>query len=485
MEPVVIGFDLDLPATGSRALLRTVHHQLREHILARRLQAGTLLPSSRQLARAFGFSRNTAVAAYDLLASEGYVVTRAGGGTYVAAVSAARLGRRMADAPAQHKGQDVRLQPLWRAAAPLVLPPDGAAIGDFSIGQPDETLFPFEIWRRLSARAARALARQPARYAGPQGHVGLRQAVAQHVSFARAVGCGTDDVLVCNGAQHAFDLLARILVAPGRSTVAVEDPGYGPAAHAFRAAGARVAPVPLDAEGIRIDCIPSEARVVYVTPFHQFPLGLPMSAQRRRALLDWARQHRGVIVEDDYDGEFRFGGRPLDALQTLDDQQCVFYVGTFSKSMFPALRLGYLVAPDWARNALLAARQAGDWHGNWQQQETLAAFIAEGHLARHVRRARRVYGQRRTALIAALGRHLGSRMQVIPSEAGLHLACATPTAHQAAALEAQARHAGLQVNALSHYALGRAYAHGLALGYGRIAAEHIDRALSRWARAPS
>lgn len=482
IEPVVIGFDLDLPPSRSRSLLRTVHHQLRAHILARRLQAGTLLPSSRQLAEAFGFSRNTAVAAYDLLASEGYVVTRAGGGTYVAAVAAPHPQRKAPLVPAQHTGQDARLQPLWRGAVPVTLPPGGATIGDFSVGQPDETLFPFATWRRLSARATRALSRLPARYGGPEGHAGLRQAVAQHVSFARAVACGADDVLVCNGAQQAFDLLARVLVAPGRSTVAVEDPGYGPAARAFRAAGAKVVPVPLDAEGIRLDSIPSDARVVYVTPSHQFPLGMPMSAERRRTLLAWARQHRAVIVEDDYDGEFRFGGRPLDALQTLDDQACVFYVGTFSKSMFPALRLGYLVAPGWARDALLAARQVGDWHGNWQQQETLAAFIGEGHLARHVRRARRVYGQRRAALVAALARHL-PQVRVIHSEAGLHLACATATSRQAAALEAQAQRAGLHVSALSHYALGRPYAHGLALGYGRIAAANIDDALKLWARA--
>lgn len=478
MEPVVIGFDLDLPAPGSRALLREVHQQLRAHILSRRLQAGSLLPSSRQLAGAFGFSRNTAVAAYDLLASEGYVVTRAGGGTYVAAVAEPRA-RRATPAAAS----DARLAPAWRTAAPMAMPAAGEAAFDFSVGQPDETLFPFEIWRRLSARAARALSRRPARYAGPEGHAGLRQAVAQHVSFARAVACGADDVILCNGAQQAFDLLGRVLVTPGRTTVAVEDPGYAPAAQAFRMHGARIAPVPLDAEGIRVDGIPASARVVYVTPSHQYPLGMPMSAERRRALLAQAQRQNAVVIEDDYDGEFRFGGRPLDALQTLDAQQCVFYVGTFSKSMFPALRLGYLVAPPWARAALLAARQAADWHGNWQQQETLAAFIAEGHLARHVRRVRRAYGQRRSALVGALATHLGGQVQVIPSEAGLHLACATPTAQQARALEAAGLRAGLQLSALSHYALGRPYAHGLALGYGRIATAHIGEALARWARA--
>ncbi|WP_329955905.1 PLP-dependent aminotransferase family protein [Cupriavidus necator] len=225
--------------------------------------------------------------------------------------------------------------------------------------------------------------------------VQLREAIASHVSFARAVACGADDVVVTSGAQQAFDLIARVLVTPGKTVVAVEDPGYPPLRHAFAAAGARLVPVPVDDEGMQVDQLPAGARVICVTPSHQFPLGATLSLARRRALLAFARRHGAVVVEDDYDGEFRHGGRPLDALQTLDQDQLVWYVGTFSRSLFPGLRLGYAVVPPWARDAVVAAGQYTDWHSALLAQDTLAAFMAEGHLARHIRKMRAAYTGRR------------------------------------------------------------------------------------------
>jgi GntR family transcriptional regulator / MocR family aminotransferase len=477
MEPAG-NLDLRLPAAGSRGRLRALHSQLREAITHGRLHAGLLLPSSRALAAVCGVSRNTVVAAYDLLTSEGYVVTRPGGGTYVAAVAHARQRKRIAT----RAGDDRRLNAYWRRRGAEALPAaDPNVEFDFWIGLPEHAEFRFDLWRRLSARALRGLARTPAVYADPRGQESLRRAVSAHVSFARAVSCTEDAVVITSGAQQAFDLLARILVTPNKTVVALEDPGYPPVRRAFEASGARLAAVPVDAEGIKVDSIPPETGVVCVTPSHQFPLGMPMSIERRRTLLEFAARRDAVIVEDDYDGEFRYGGRPLDALQTLDNDQRVFYVGTFSKSVFPALRLGYVVPPSWACNALIAAKRDTDWHCSVAPQETLAAFIAEGHLARHVRRMRRIYGERREALIEAIGQHLAGRLTVLPSESGLHMACELHGARRAADLVSRAAAGGIRMLAIERFATKAGSPIGIVLGFGRIPARRIDRAVRKLA----
>ena len=469
MEPV-ISLGIRLPPPGSRARLRALHAQLRDGIAQGRLHAGLLLPSTRELARGYGLSRNTAVAAYDLLASEGYVVTRAGGGTFVAAVAP-----RRAQPPrvTTRDGGDRRLSVYWRRRR-MPPPPFPHAEFDFAVGLPDKGEFPFEIWRRLSARALRRLSRAPAVYAEPEGRESLRQAVSAHVSYARAVSCSADDVVVTSGAQQAFDLLARILVTPRRTVVALEDPGYPPLRRAFEAQGARIAPVPLDSQGMRVDRIPSAARIICVTPSHQFPLGMPLSMERRKALLELARRRNAVIVEDDYDGEFRYGGRPLDALQTLDGEQRVFYVGTFSKSLFPALRLGYAVAPPWARGAFIVAKQDSDWHCPVLAQDTLASFIAEGHLVRHVRKMRRVYGERREVMLEAISRHLKGRVEVLQSDSGLHIACALNGVRRASDLEARAQAARIRLHTMDSFAVRSPPRNGFILGLGRIPSERID-----------
>ncbi len=347
---------------------------------------------------------------------------------------------------------------------------------DLRVGLPDASRFPFEIWRRLSARALRTLSRTPAIYDAAEGRLALRAAIAGHISFARAVACSADDIVVTSGAQQAFDLLARVLVTPGRTVVAVEDPGYPPLRAAFEAAGARVVPVPVDAEGLVVESIPTEARVIYVTPSHQFPLGMAMSPARRLALLAFARQHGAVVIEDDYDGEFRYGGRPLDALQTLDRDGVVFYVGTFSKSLFPALRLGYLVTPPWAMAALVRARQLSDWHSDVLAQDTLALFIGEGHLARHVRKMRRIYGERRAGLLEALSRHAGGMLQPLAADAGLHLATTLCAPIRIDALIGHAAEQGLRIESLQDYAMGDSAPSGLAFGLGMMPAARIEEA---------
>jgi GntR family transcriptional regulator/MocR family aminotransferase len=472
MDPI-FALGIVLPPPGSRALLRDLHRQLRAAILDGRLKPGLRLPATRALAASLGVSRNTTVAAYELLLGEGYLAGRAGAGTYVADI----LPRPNPAPPAT--AADARLAPFWREAA--AGPGPGRCAADFRLGAPEVALFPFEIWRRLSARAWRALARGQAAYAAPEGPPALREAIARHVSFARAVACRAEDVIVTAGAQQGFDLLARILVTRGATRVAVEDPGYPPLRAAFAAAGAEVVPVPVDAEGIAVDRLPEGVGVVCVTPSHQFPLGITMSARRRADLLDFARARRCVVIEDDYDSELRFGGRPLDALQTLDRAGSVFYVGTFSKSLFPALRLGFVVAPAWARGALAEARRLADWHGPTAVEETLAAFIGEGHLVRHIRRMRAVYAGRRTALLGAIEAHGRGRLEPIPSAAGLHLSARLSAPVDAAAVAARAGAEGIGVEPLGRYAVLAPAPNGFALGYGTITADRIGPAVARLA----
>ncbi|WP_255367360.1 PLP-dependent aminotransferase family protein [Dyella sp. OK004] len=473
-------FPLDLPARGSRQRLSALHGQLRAAILDGRLKAGLRLPATRELAQALKLSRNTVVAAYDLLLSEGYVVARRGAGNFVADLLARRGAHR---ASAAEQGGDRRLAPYWRSMKlPAVPMQVGSYTHDFRVGVPDNTQFPFEVWRRLSARALRGVSKSPPLYGQSQGRPALREAIARHVSFARAVACEPDDVVVTSGAQQAFDLLARVLVAPGKTVVAVEDPGYPPLRAAFAAAGAKVVPVPVDAEGLVVEQLPADARVIYVTPSHQFPLGMSMSPRRRAELLSFAAARHAVVIEDDYDGEFRYGGRPLDALQTLDRDGSVCYVGTFSKCLFPSLRLGYLVTPPWLRAALASAKELTDWHCDVAAQDTLATFIAEGHLVRHVRKMRHVYAARREALLKALESYGEGRLQAWSSDAGLHLAARLPRAVKAGALIERAAEQRIRLEGLSGYALNRPAPNGLVFGYGMIEAERIGEAIRRVAK---
>ena len=468
---------LALPPAGARRTLRDLHGQLRAAIFDGRLKPGLRLPASRRLAEALKVSRNTVVAVYDLLLAEGYLVARAGSGTYVAQGVPRAPERTNRGDPTP----DPRLRPLWRDPPPVER--GGPAAFDFRLGLPDRSRFPFEIWRQLSGRTLRAYARAPAGYEPPEGRPALREAIARHVSFTRAVACAAEDVLVTNGAQQAFDLLARVLVTPGETVVAVEAPGYAPLRSAFAAAGAVIAPTPVDAEGLVVERLRPDTHIVCVTPSHQFPLGVAMSPRRRTELLAFARAKGALVVEDDYDGEFRFGGRPLDALQTLDGDGCVFYVGTFSKSLFPALRMGFVVAPPWAKAALAQARQAADWYGPALVQETLAAFIAEGHLARHVRRMRKVYGERREALLGALEHHLGDRARPLPAVAGLHLSATLAPDLEASDLARRAAALGVGVAPLTRYAGGSDAPNGLAFGYGMIPTGKIDEAIARLSQA--
>jgi GntR family transcriptional regulator/MocR family aminotransferase len=481
MEPITAAFDLaiELPAHGSRHVGRDLHRQLRSAIVGGRLQSGLRLPSTRDLAAALGVSRNTVVAAYDLLLSEGYVSASGRAGTLVADfLTPSRLERSRAG-----PGGDTRLNRAWRAPTSLIATKvrDDCRF-DFSVGVPEWNAFPHSVWRRLSARALRRAAKARSGYGDPQGSLALRDAIARHISFARAIASRADDIVVTAGAQQAFDLLARILVTPGKTTVAVEEPGYPPLANVLKAAGARIVPVRVDNEGLRIERLPRSAKVICVTPSHQFPLGVHLSLARRKALLDFARTHGAVIIEDDYDGEFRHGGKPLDALQTLDRSQTVFYVGTFSKSLFPALRLGFVIAPPWARLSLAAAKQSFDWGAPLVAQDVLAAFIAEGHLARHVRKMRGLYSERREILHDALKRYCGSKLRVVGIGAGLHLAAYLSGSVSGSTLVEKARNAGIWLDNVKPSAGADGKSDVVVFGYGAIDSRHIEEAVRMLAR---
>jgi GntR family transcriptional regulator/MocR family aminotransferase len=305
----------------------------------------------------------------------------------------------------------------------------------------------------------------------------LREAIAGHVAFVRAVVCNTDNLVITSGAQQAFDLLARLLVTPGETRVAVENPGYPSTRGAFNAAGAKLVPVPVDEEGLRVDRIPDDVKVICVTPSHQSPTGVIMSSARRAALLARAHALDAVVIEDDYDGEFLYDSRPHDALQTLDREGRVFYVGTFSKSLFPALRKGFVVAPDWAREALVDIKYSTDSHTDLVQQATLAAFIAEGHLARHIRRMRRIYSQRRRAFEHAAQDHWSKFMEVRPGNAGLHLSTQITNPALADVIIEKAREHLPGALPLSAWSAGPLKQLGLCIGYGGVEVDQITSAV--------
>ena len=473
MEPV-FPFPLSLPRSRGK-LAYELHQQLRAAILDGRLPARSPLPATRKVAEALGVARNTVVTVYDLLVAEGYLIPRKGAKPQVAEFAR----RRTSKPPQAGVGIDEpRFASAWRT--PFMAPPPARVLPErnFRLGIPDHRHFPHDIWRRLSAQALRAWSKARFSYPPSEGIPALREAIAQHVAFARAVACTANDIVVTSGAHQGFDLLARLLVKPGETRVAVEEPGYPPVRAAFAAAGAHLVPVPVDDEGLCVECLPDDVQIISVTPSHQSPTGAALSLRRRKALLDFARARNAVVIEDDYDGEFRFGGRPLDALQTLDRDALVFYVGTFSKSLFPALRKGFVVAPAWAREALITVKHCVDSHSDVVSQSVLAAFIRDGHLARHVRRMRSIYATRREALLEGLRGELSRWLEPIPCEAGLHLAARIRDPALAPAIFAQARVHTPGAQSISEYAMAPTQRPALSFGYGVIDAAQITPALS-------
>lgn len=458
---------VDLTGPGDRAF--RIYRHLLDGIASGRLPPGERLPPTRAFAQELGIARGTVATAYDRLVAEGYLETRVGAGTFVSAdVGAPR--------PVAAPAGDVRPRAVWESLPPAV--PDAPPLEhDLSVAGPDTRLFPFAVWRRLvSATLRPALQEQPV-YDG-SGHALLQAEIARHLRVSRSVVADGGDVLLTAGAQQALDLLGRVLLGPG-DTVAVEDPGYTAAVRLYASQGARVRGVPVDEEGLVVDALPDDARLVYVTPSHQFPTGAVMSLRRRTALLDWAATHRALIIEDDYDSEFRYDARALAPLQSLDTCGRVAYVGSFSKVLMPMLRIGYVVAPRSLQPALRDAKLLTDWQGDTVTQGAMARFLAEGLLAAHVRRATRVYAARRSVLLRELAR-LDDVLVAYPSAAGLHVCTRLRDQRRSDSKVVRSlAEVGVGVEPLAPRYVEQPAVHGLALGFRHIDESRIPDAVDR------
>lgn len=473
---------LSLDRASDEPLYRQLYFAIREAILDSRLRPGTRLPSTRSLADDLDVSRNTVVIAFDQLLAEGYVEGRTGAGTYVSAtlpedLLAARPGQSSAERVALPANS--RLSERGRFLAAI----RSAGVSQplpFSPALPELARFPFDDWSRLLARHWRYPKHEFLVGGDAAGYAPLRAAIAAYLGAARAVTCDAEQVLIVSGAQQALDLAARVLIDPG-DQVWIEDPGYTGIRGALVAAGAALVPVPLDGEGMDVAAGRRRApgaRLAIVTPSHQYPLGVTMSLTRRLELLDWARGAEAFVIEDDYDSEYRYAGRPLAALQGLDGGVRVIYIGTFSKVMFPGLRLGYLVAPKDLVAAFRGLRQLIDSHPSSVAQGALADFISEGYLAAHVRRMRALYAGRQAALLAELQKRIGDRMQVSPDESGMHLIGYLDDAVDDVALAKAAGERGVVVSPLSRLYIDAPSRKGLMLGYAGVAEPTMRRAVA-------
>jgi GntR family transcriptional regulator/MocR family aminotransferase len=481
-----------LPLDGAGSLHRQLYRSLRGAILAGRLGAGERLPSTRGLARELGLSRNTVLAACEQLVAEGYAAPRARSGLFVAdavpvAASAARrtrarakpvepglsdTGKRMASAVAPGRAT----WSPWQKPLPY----------DFRYGEPTYAGLPLDTWARLLGRRARRLSVRRLAYQAPGGATELREALAGYLARARGVVCAPEQIVIVHGSQQALDLATRLLVDPG-ATVVLEEPHYTGFSLCAKAAGASLVHVPVDDQGLRTDELAkvSAAKLAFVTPSHQYPAGAVLSLPRRLALLDWAARAGAYVLEDDYDGEFRFDGKPIECLQALDRDGRVIYVGTASKLLFPSLRIGWVVAPESLAPSFQNAKALADTGTPSLEQLALADFIAEGHFERHARRARARTAKLRAALLGALDDELGERARVRGASAGLHVLLELPRidARKTSRLREECRRRGVGVySAAPFYARPPSRAE-LLLGYASLDERKIREGVRRLRRA--
>ena len=466
---------LHLVITGRKDLAAQLYQQLREAIATGRLSAGAQLPPSRLLAEQLGVSRKTVSDTYATLTYEGLLVGKIGRGTFVNAWAPQpdRVQTAADLACAANLGK-------WAALpSPMRHPTDDSILRyEFIGGATTRNQFPQDEWRRCTQDALRRIAQNSGFYSQPEGLPALRSAIAGHIAFSRGVKCRDSDIVVTNGAQQALDLIARVVLEPG-SIVAMEDPGYSPARQLFVAMGASVASVPVDEHGIQVEKIPDGTRLIYVTPSHQFPLGMPMSLPRREALLARAIELGAIIIEDDYDSEFRYAGRPTDSLQSMDTRGVVTYVGTFSKTLLPELRLGYAVLPPAIYGAVLKAKQLTDQHCSTLPQWALAKFISEGYLLKHIRRCHSVYAGRRERILQRLAGDLSPWFEAVPTVAGFHMAALCKVPVDVALLIELARQVDVGLYPLDVFYHDAAVRSGLIIGFGAIETLDIDPALDK------
>jgi GntR family transcriptional regulator / MocR family aminotransferase len=458
---MTVPFVLDRAA--GTPLHRQIYDRWRAAILGGRFRRGERVPSTRAFAETYRVSRVTVTAAYDQLLAEGYLEARMGAGTFVSqelpdeALRPSRVARSAAK-PARRIRLSAYASRLDRIRQ---LPVSSHAL-NLSNVSPDVSRFPFPLWRRLVSRHLKQARPEIFDHrAAPTGHVALREAIVGYLGRARAVRCEPDQVIVVNGSQQALDLCARLLVDPG-DQVGVEEPGYPGARQLFLAHGATLRSLPVTDSGASMEGLSTATRLVHLTPSHQFPTGVSMSLARRLEWIEWARTSGAVLLEDDYDSEYRYSGPPLPAMHGLADGAGIIYVGTFSNVMFRGLRVGYLVVPNDLVEPFRVAKWLTDRHTPLVEQAALADFLRDGHLERHVRRMRRLYKRRRDALLDALDRHFGSRALVRGDAAGLHM---TVRFSGAGNLAARAAQHGVHVSSSEIYYLGRPVRNEFMLGF--------------------
>jgi len=460
--------------SSTKPLHRQIYERLRDAIHAGALKPGARLPSARALAGELGAARGTVDLAYSLLAGEGYIVSQGAAGTFVAEGLAAAVRRPARRSP---KTERAAQAPLANSPTPVV---------PFSMSVPALDAFPRTLWCRLLTRHARRMTVEAMVGSEPEGQASLREAIVSYLAVSRGIRCHAGQVIITPGFQGALALLTRAYLRTGDSYW-LEEPGYVYAREALAGVGARTVPVPVDADGLDveqgIDRAP-RARLVYVTPSHQAPLGCPLTLQRRLALLSWAARSEAWIIEDDYNGELRYGSAPLPALMSLDDRERVLYVGTFSKMLFPGLRLGYLVVPESEVERLRRLCSLLYLRTPPLIQAVVSDFMTEGHLARHVRRMRSLYERRRASLVDALHEVFADSLSVDPHAGGMFLIARGPALQDDQRVVANARAVGLAPSALSRwYADRRRAQQGLMLGFANIPSEKSLEAVTRLKQA--
>lgn len=461
-----VDLPLQLDRRSSQSLHLQLTAQLRQAMLSGLLLAGTRLPSTRMLSGMLGVSRNVALAAYDELFAEGYTETRHGSGTFV-----------VADLPVlpRPRPEPSISNPRWLKPARHVDVPDPPHVPgtiDFRLGQPSLVPLPARVWQQLWRDVA--MEDRPTYYGPTAGYDDFRAAIAGYLGRSRGISCRAEDVVVCSGAVQALDLVARATLSPG-DEIGLEEPGYPTARSVMLAQGARIVPAPIDDDGLRVDFLPVGDRaplLVYVTPSHQYPTGARLSVSRRLALLEWANQHDSLIIEDDYDSEFRFDAAPLPALAGLDDSGRVVYIGTFSKMLTPALRVGYVVATPLLRDRIVELKRATDRHSPWPAQRVLTRFIQSGRLESHIGKMRRHYAHNRLCLAEALA-PLGELAGLRGLEAGLHVYLELRRDLDAERVVARARERGVVISSIAGYFHATLDRNGVLLGYGGLTPEEI------------
>ena len=484
---------MDLAVTLDEAseipLHRQLNKELRRSILSGRLSPGHRLPSTRALARSLGVSRTTVTQCYEDLISEGYLQAALGSGTFICQ----RLPEELLKAEPIKRSSKLTAatkQPLRLSAygnrvldsLPLERAAKEASIS-FKDWRPAFDMLPLRQWRRLVSRHSRTGHQAMFDYAEDSfGFESLRKAIAGYLARSRAVRCEPSQVFICSGAQRAVDLVTRVLVDPG-DMVAMEDPGYLGARQIFVAQGAKLLPVQVDESGIVVEQLKAittaKIKLVYVSPSHQFPTGALLSLSRRLELLDWAIRQNAFVIEDDYDSEYRYGGRPVPALQGLDKNERVIYVGTFSKVLFPALRLGYVVVPQSLVEVLAHAKWLVDRQSPLIEQHALTDFINEGHLEHHIRRMRTLYDGRRKTLAKALATYLGKRASILGDNAGMHLMARLTTEFDDNELIARAAQTGLEIISARPYYLQSQYRGEFIFGYSNLSERKIREGIRR------